>query len=77
MTFDEIEKTLQKKEPADLISRSSIEFDHILSRSVDDLELSIRSANCLRTEKIFSIGDLVQRTEDELLKSRNFGKNPW
>lgn len=74
MTFDEIDKTSQKKEPADLISRSSIEFDPILSRSVDDLELSIRSANCLRTEKIFSIGDLVQRTEDELLKSRNFGE---
>ena len=74
MTFDEIYSTLQKKEPADPISRSSIEFDPILSRSVDDLELSVRSANCLRAENIFSIGDLVQRTEVDLLKTRSFGK---
>ena len=74
MTFDEIDNTSQKKENADSISRSSKEFDPILSRSVDDLELSVRSVNCLRAEQIYSIGDLIQRTEVELLKTRNFGK---
>ena len=74
MTFDEIDNTSQKKEHADPISRSSIEFDPILSRSVDDLELSVRSLNCLRAEQIYSIGDLIQRTEVELLKTRNFGR---
>ncbi|MFP3019717.1 MAG: DNA-directed RNA polymerase subunit alpha [Arsenophonus sp.] len=50
------------------------EFDPILLRAVDDLELTVRSANCLKAEAIHYIGDLVQRTEIELLKTPNLGK---
>ncbi|BCX80510.1 DNA-directed RNA polymerase subunit alpha [Methylomarinovum caldicuralii] len=49
-------------------------FAPILLRPVDDLELTVRSANCLKAENIFYIGDLVQRTEVELLKTPNLGK---
>ena len=49
-------------------------FDPILLRSVDDLELTVRSANCLKAENIYCIGDLIQRTEVELLKTPNLGK---
>ncbi|KTD23301.1 DNA-directed RNA polymerase subunit alpha [Legionella londiniensis] len=50
------------------------EFDPILLRPVDDLELTVRSANCLKAENINYIGDLVQKTENELLKTPNLGK---
>ena len=50
------------------------EVDPILLRPVDDLELTVRSANCLKAENIYYIGDLVQRTEVELLKTPNLGK---
>ena len=50
------------------------EVDPILLRPVDDLELTVRSANCLKAENIFYIGDLIQRTEVELLKTPNLGK---
>src|SRR5210317_1037102 len=50
------------------------EVDPILLRPVDDLELTVRSANCLKAENIYYIGDLVQRTEVELLKNPNLGK---
>jgi DNA-directed RNA polymerase subunit alpha len=50
------------------------EIDPILLRPVDDLELTVRSANCLKAESIYYIGDLVQRTEVELLKTPNLGK---
>ncbi len=46
----------------------------IYLRPVDDLELTVRSANCLKAESIFYIGDLVQRTENDLLKTPNLGK---
>ncbi len=46
----------------------------IYYRPVDDLELTVRSANCLKAENIFFIGDLVQRTESDLLKTPNLGK---
>jgi DNA-directed RNA polymerase subunit alpha len=49
-------------------------IDPILLRPVDDLELTVRSANCLKAENIFLIGDLIQRTEVELLKTPNLGK---
>lgn len=50
------------------------EVDPMLLRPVDDLELTVRSANCLKAENIYYIGDLVQRTEVELLKTPNLGK---
>jgi len=50
------------------------DFDPLLLRSVDDLELTVRSENCLKAEDINLIGDLVQKTEQELLKTPNLGK---
>jgi DNA-directed RNA polymerase subunit alpha len=50
------------------------QFDPILLRPVDELELTVRSANCLKAENIFYIGDLIQRTENELLKTPNLGR---
>lgn len=52
----------------------SQDIDPILLRPIDDLELTVRSANCLKAESILYIGDLVQRTEVELLKTPNLGK---
>ena len=49
-------------------------LDPILLRPVDDLELTVRSANCLKAESIYFIGDLIQRTENELLKTPNLGR---
>ncbi|QJC28214.1 DNA-directed RNA polymerase subunit alpha [Enterobacteriaceae endosymbiont of Plateumaris braccata] len=60
--------------PQQEIKEEKPEFDPILLRPVDDLELTVRSANCLKTESIQFIGDLVQRTEVELLKTPNLGK---
>ena len=54
--------------------RAEPTVDPILLRPVDDLELTVRSANCLKAENIFLIGDLIQRTEVELLKTPNLGK---
>ena len=54
--------------------REEEEIDPILLRPVDDLELTVRSANCLKAENIYYIGDLIQRTEVELLKTPNLGK---
>jgi DNA-directed RNA polymerase, alpha subunit, bacterial and chloroplast-type len=53
---------------------SEEQIDPILLRPVDDLELTVRSANCLKAENIYYIGDLIQRTEVELLKTPNLGK---
>lgn len=50
------------------------EVDPILLRPVDDLELTVRSANCLKAENLYYIGDLIQRTEVDLLKTPNLGK---
>ncbi len=54
--------------------RGSAAFDPILLRPVDELELTVRSANCLKAENIYYIGDLIQRTENELLKTPNLGR---
>ncbi len=50
------------------------QVDPILLRPVDDLELTVRSANCLKAENIYYIGDLIQRSENELLKTPNLGR---
>ena len=52
----------------------NVQFDPILLRPVDELELTVRSANCLKAENIYYIGDLIQRTETELLKTPNLGR---
>jgi DNA-directed RNA polymerase subunit alpha len=54
--------------------RITQQFDPILLRPVDELELTVRSANCLKAENIYYIGDLIQRTENELLKTPNLGR---
>ena len=56
------------------VQRSSQQFDPILLRPVDEQELTVRSANCLKAENIYYIGDLIQRTENELLKTPNLGR---
>ena len=61
-----------ENEPETVIEED--EIDPILLRPVDDLELTVRSANCLKAENIYYIGDLIRRTEVELLKTPNLGK---
>lgn len=63
-----------ESESEDQPAREEDAVDPILLRPVDDLELTVRSANCLKAENIYYIGDLVQRTEVELLKTPNLGK---
>jgi DNA-directed RNA polymerase subunit alpha len=58
----------------DAPTKSAQHFDPILLRPVDELELTVRSANCLKAENIYYIGDLIQRTETELLKTPNLGR---
>lgn len=60
-----VEEKVKKKEAV---------FNENLLRSVDELELSVRSANCLKNANIRRIGDLVQKTETEMLKTKNFGR---
>ena len=64
---------LQSEKEAEPVQEEDL-VDPILLRPVDDLELTVRSANCLKAENIYYIGDLVQRTEVELLKTPNLGK---
>jgi len=56
------------------VGRSAAQFDPALLRPVDELELTVRSANCLKAENIHYIGDLIQRTETELLRTPNLGR---
>lgn len=60
--------------PAQNTAKQQPMVDPILRRPVDDLELTVRSANCLKAENIYYIGDLIQRTENELLKTPNLGR---
>ncbi|MDP2827131.1 MAG: DNA-directed RNA polymerase subunit alpha [Sulfuricellaceae bacterium] len=59
---------------AEIETPRSPQVDPILLRPVDDLELTVRSANCLKAENIYYIGDLIQRSETELLKTPNLGR---
>src|SRR5581483_6913677 len=69
LTFDE------NMEPvAEEADNRSPQFNENLFRSVDDLELSVRSANCLKNANIRYIGELVSKTEAEMLKTKNFGR---
>jgi DNA-directed RNA polymerase subunit alpha len=60
--------------PVSIEAPKAAAVDPILLRPVDDLELTVRSANCLKAENIYYIGDLIQRTETELLKTPNLGR---
>jgi DNA-directed RNA polymerase subunit alpha len=67
--FAELEGTA-----APQVTKPEVTIDPVLLRPVDDLELTVRSANCLKAENIYYIGDLIQRTETELLKTPNLGR---
>ena len=60
--------------PAEVEEEKAPPVDPVLLRPVNDLELTVRSANCLKAEDIYYIGDLIQRTETELLKTPNLGR---
>ena len=60
--------------PTEIEVKSAPQVDPLLLRPVDDLELTVRSANCLKAENIYYIGDLIQRSENELLKAPNLGR---
>ncbi|MGH8582344.1 MAG: DNA-directed RNA polymerase subunit alpha [Gammaproteobacteria bacterium] len=65
---------LDTSKPVHPPDKDQIGPDPLLLRSIDELELTVRSANCLKAENIYHIGDLIQRTEVELLKTPNLGK---
>lgn len=67
--FDKV----KEKEIEEIVEKEEV-FDPIFLRPVDDMELTVRSANCLKEKNIFYIGDLIQNTEAELLKTPNLGK---
>jgi DNA-directed RNA polymerase subunit alpha len=69
INFEELPES--SEEPAE---RGMDQLNEILSRSVDELELSVRSYNCLKNANIQSIADLVQKTEAEMLRTKNFGR---
>jgi DNA-directed RNA polymerase subunit alpha len=69
INFDETEEPTPVETP-----KEEAKLNENLFRSVDELELSVRSANCLQQANIRTIGDLVQRTEAEMLKTKNFGR---
>jgi len=69
INFDETEEPVEEAAPA-----QAEQLNENLFRSVDELELSVRSANCLQNANIKTIGDLVQKTEAEMLKTKNFGR---
>ncbi|MGN6551580.1 MAG: DNA-directed RNA polymerase subunit alpha, partial [Pararhizobium sp.] len=68
VNFDEPQKEVQEDHVAEL------SFNPALLKKVDELELSVRSANCLKNDNIVYIGDLIQKTEAEMLRTPNFGR---
>ena len=69
VNFDEPQEVIVRDKP------SEPEFNKNLLRKVDELELSVRSMNCLKNDNIIYIGDLVQKSEGEMLRTPNFGRN--
>lgn len=68
VNFDEPQKEVQQEQVTELA------FNPALLKKVDELELSVRSANCLKNDNIVYIGDLIQKTEAEMLRTPNFGR---
>ena len=69
ITFDEPES-----ESSSQTEESDLGFNPVLLKKVDELELSVRSANCLKNDNIVYIGDLIQKSEAEMLRTPNFGR---
>ena len=68
INFEEPEESVEAEK------KDELPFNRNLLRKVDELELSVRSANCLKNDSIVYIGDLVQKTEAEMLRTPNFGR---
>ncbi|MGC1303685.1 MAG: DNA-directed RNA polymerase subunit alpha [Caulobacteraceae bacterium] len=68
ITFDEPKKKVSEE------TKPELPFNPALLKKVDELELSVRSANCLKNDNIVYIGDLIQKTEGEMLRTPNFGR---
>ncbi|MBY0501419.1 MAG: DNA-directed RNA polymerase subunit alpha [Alphaproteobacteria bacterium] len=74
---DQLQKFINFEEPKEAYAEkedSLLPFNRALLRKVDELELSVRSANCLKNDNIIYIGDLVQKSESEMLRTPNFGR---
>jgi len=74
---DQLQPFINFEEPKEVLESekdSGLPFNRHLLRKVDELELSVRSANCLKNDNIVYIGDLVQKTEAEMLRTPNFGR---
>jgi DNA-directed RNA polymerase subunit alpha len=69
ITFEEPKKAVEAGE-----GKPDLPFNPALLKKVDELELSVRSANCLKNDNIVYIGDLIQKTEAEMLRTPNFGR---
>ena len=68
ITFEEPKKKVEGE------AKPELPFNPALLKKVDELELSVRSANCLKNDNIVYIGDLIQKTEAEMLRTPNFGR---
>jgi DNA-directed RNA polymerase subunit alpha len=74
---DQLQMFINFEEPKEITAEKKegdLPFNRNLLRKVDELELSVRSANCLKNDNIIYIGDLVQKTEQEMLRTPNFGR---
>jgi DNA-directed RNA polymerase subunit alpha len=74
---DQLQTFINFEEPKDaggVDEDEGLEFNPLLLKKVDELELSVRSANCLKNDNIVYIGDLIQKTEAEMLRTPNFGR---
>jgi DNA-directed RNA polymerase subunit alpha len=74
---DQLQLFVNFEEPREVVRREEEkepEFNRNLLRKVDELELSVRSANCLKNDNIVYIGDLIQKSEGEMLRTPNFGR---
>ena len=69
ITFEEPKKAVEQSD-----GKPDLPFNPALLKKVDELELSVRSANCLKNDNIVYIGDLIQKTEGEMLRTPNFGR---
>jgi len=74
---DQLSIFINFAEPSKVVieeARPELEFNAALLKKVDELELSVRSANCLKNDNIIYIGDLIQKSEAEMLRTPNFGR---
>ena len=74
---DQLQTFINFEEPSEagrIGEEEGLEFNPLLLKKVDELELSVRSANCLKNDNIVYIGDLIQKTEAEMLRTPNFGR---